>query len=337
MTSGPVVVDRVVLPASEAAAWVERCRTEYEPAVLARGGPPAVVRWTSAGRPGTVTVTCEWHLADLATFWRTRVASTDPAVAAWWAATDALALDRERRVLAPAPVPTFAAPPDPGPRPDGVRAVVVGRPLTDPAAAVAGLGALTDSIPGLLASHAGLHLPGVVAPPGLGADACTWDLLLDHAARLDAVLAHDGVRALVEPGTAVVLEPIAARAVAETAATVVKRTLLLSVRPDAPAASVAALEADLAAMPGHIPAIRSWSLARASGTGPWTHVWEQEFAERAGLTDDYMRHPFHWAVVDTWFDPQFPDHVVDPVLAHLSCERPPSLGALCGGRPPDLA
>ena len=341
MHPGPVVVDRVVLPAPGATGWLDDLRDRYEPEVVARGGAPAEVRWTAGDHPGTVTVVCQWHLPDLATFWAVRAAAGDPAVVAWWAATDALALRRERRVLAPHPVPvprTGSRPgPDTGgaPRPDGTRVVVVGRPVGDPAAAVAGLEHLVGVVDGVRASHAGSHLPGVVAPEGLGDGACTWDLLLDHPDRLDAVLAAPEVGALVVPATTVVLDPVAAGGATGPATTVVKRTLLLTVRPDAPGRAVAGLEADLAAMPDHIPAIRSWSLARvrpggSAGGGRWTHVWEQEFTELAGLRGDYMTSPFHWAVVDAWFDPQVPGHVVEPVLAHLFCARTPSLGSLIG-------
>ena len=39
-----------------------------------------------------------------------------------------------------------------------------------------------------------------------------------------------------------------------------------------------------------------------------------------GLTGEYMLHPFHWTTVDAWFDPEVPDHIVDPVLADLFAE-----------------
>lgn len=341
MTTGPVVVDLVVLPAPRAAGWVDRLLDTYEPLVVARGGAPARIRWTAGDRPGTVTVVCEWHL-DLGAFWAVRAAATDPVVTAFWAATDATARRRERRVLAPGPVPVSPPGPESGrvPRPDGTRVVVVGRTVGDPAAAVAGLERLAGRLAGLRASHAGLHLPGVVAPDGLGDGSCTWDLLLDHPDRLAAVSADPEVRALVTPVTTVVLAPVAAHGVPESAPTVVKRTLLLAVRPGSPDAAVAGLEADLAAMATHIPAIRSWSLSRVragdggpGGGGPWTHVWEQEFLDPSGLRGDYLGAPFHWAVVDGWFDPQAPGHVVEPVLAHLFCERAPSLGSLVGRAP----
>ena len=107
-------------------------------------------------------------------------------------------------------------------------------------------------------------------------------------------------------------------------------SLLLTVRAGASGAAVARFEADLLAMPAHISTIRSWSLARVVGDSPWTHVWEQEFAEVTGLTGAYLGHPHHWAVVDGWFDPEMPDRVVEPVLAHLFGERAPSLCTLLG-------
>lgn len=77
------------------------------------------------------------------------------------------------------------------------------------------------------------------------------------------------------------------------------------------------------AMPRYIRSIRSWQLAptcEASGTRPWTHVWEQEYDELAGLQGSYMMHPYHWAHVDRWFDPEWPEWLVDPWLCHAFCE-----------------
>lgn len=182
------------------------------------------------------------------------------------------------------------------------------------------------TVPGLRASHAGVHLPTVVAPPGMGAGAITWDLVLDADVPHTPgdVLAHEAAHRLA--GTVTVaaemgLEPIATARV-PTTVPLVKRTLLLRVRPDAPADAVGRFEADLAEMPEHVTSIRSWALSRATGRGPWTHVWEQEFASLDGLTGEYMLHPFHWTTVDAWFDPEVPDHVVDPVLAHLFAGYP---------------
>jgi hypothetical protein len=194
----------------------------------------------------------------------------------------------------------------------------------DPERVVADLRAL--AVPGLQASHAGVHLPSVVAPAGMGPGAITWDLVLDAEAPHTPgdVLAHGAAHRLagaVTVATEVGLDPIASARV-PTPGPLVKRTLLLRVRPDAPTDAIARFEADLAEMPEHIVTIRSWALSRTTGRSPWTHAWEQEFASLDGLTGEYMLHPFHWTTVDAWFDPEVPDHVVDPVLAHLFAEYP---------------
>jgi hypothetical protein len=77
------------------------------------------------------------------------------------------------------------------------------------------------------------------------------------------------------------------------------------------------------AMPRHVRSIRRWQLATplaASGSRHWTHVWEQEYDDLAGLMGPYMLHPCHWGDVDRWFDPEDPDWLVDPMLCHTFCE-----------------
>ena len=196
----------------------------------------------------------------------------------------------------------------------------------DPGTVVEALWALAGAVPALRASHAGVHLPGVVAPAGMGAGALTWDLVLDADAPFTPgdILAHEAAHRLagaVTVATEVGLEAIAAATVG-IAGPRIKRTLLLTVRPGAPADAVTRFEADLAGMPAHIDTIRSWSLARTTGRSPWTHAWEQEYETLDGLTGEYMLHPYHWTTVDAWFDAEVPDHVVGPVLAHLFAEHP---------------
>jgi hypothetical protein len=93
----------------------------------------------------------------------------------------------------------------------------------------------------------------------------------------------------------------------------------------------AEFERETAAMPRHVRSIRRWQLATpvlASGTRPWTHVWEQEYDDLAGLMGPYMLHPCHWGDVDRWFDPEDPDWLIDPQLCHTFCEtRAPVIGA----------
>ena len=93
-----------------------------------------------------------------------------------------------------------------------------------------------------------------------------------------------------------------------------------NVRPDAE--RLASFTADTAAMPDHVETMRRWQLSpthEATGTRSWTHVWEQEYLDRAGLEGAYMLHPVHWAHVERWFDPEYPEWLVDTVLVHTFC------------------
>jgi hypothetical protein len=192
----------------------------------------------------------------------------------------------------------------------------------DAGALVAQLAKLRAEVPGIEQSNAGVHLPGVVGPSGIGIGALTWDITLRHDVddALDALLYSDPVRAVLADratvASAVTLQPIESNRI-PIDAPLVKRTLLLRVRDGALPDQIRCFESDLAEMPEHITAIRSWSLARTRGDDRWTHAWEQEFASLEGLTGDYMLHPFHWSTVDAWFDPEMPDHIVEPEFAHL--------------------
>lgn len=75
-------------------------------------------------------------------------------------------------------------------------------------------------------------------------------------------------------------------------------------------------------LPVHIPQILRWTLGRVFASGgdrPWTHVWEQEFASAADFSGPYMRHPWHWGLVDRWFDPEMPERIVDRRLGNSLC------------------
>ncbi len=102
----------------------------------------------------------------------------------------------------------------------------------------------------------------------------------------------------------------------------VYRVLLLSVDEGIDPALVDRFEAETRTMPYYIPAIRNWQLSRAdeaTGARRWTHVWEQEYADAAGLMGPYMMHPYHWARIDRWFDPECPERIVDARLCHSFC------------------
>jgi hypothetical protein len=102
----------------------------------------------------------------------------------------------------------------------------------------------------------------------------------------------------------------------------VYRALLLRVLPQTDTGTVARFEDELSSMPRYIPAIRAWQLSRvddAIGTSEWTHVFEQEFTDVGGLMGPYLMHPFHWAVVDRWFDPECPDVIIRDRVCHSFC------------------
>jgi hypothetical protein len=85
---------------------------------------------------------------------------------------------------------------------------------------------------------------------------------------------------------------------------------------------LAAFTAETAALAKSIGTIGRWQLSTpcdAAGLRRWTHVWEQEYPDRAGLEGSYMRHPAHWARAERWFDPEYPEHLVDPLLVHSFC------------------
>ena len=82
------------------------------------------------------------------------------------------------------------------------------------------------------------------------------------------------------------------------------------------------VEDDLRLLPRYVTSIHSWQLSRvesATGTSPWTHVFEQEFRDLAGLTGPYLMHPIHWAYVDRWFDPECPDVIIRDRVCHSFC------------------
>jgi hypothetical protein len=86
------------------------------------------------------------------------------------------------------------------------------------------------------------------------------------------------------------------------------------------------------AMPRHVRSIRRWQLStplETNGSRPWTHVWEQEYDDLAGLHGPNMLHPCHWGEVDRWFDPEDPDWLVDPLLCHSFCETDAAVIAAC--------
>ena len=102
----------------------------------------------------------------------------------------------------------------------------------------------------------------------------------------------------------------------------VYRTLLLAVAPNTPEAQVAQFESDLLLMPRFVSTITACALNRPTrtlGSSRWTHVFEQEFTDEAGLLGPYLMHPVHWGLVDRWFDPECPEVVVRERVCHSYC------------------
>lgn len=96
------ILDEVTLVAGDVDGWLARWRSEYVPAARDRGLDLVAV-WTGGTRdPQCDTVVIQWRLPSVGVFWSSRqAAAADPQVASFWAATDAIARHRDRRVLRP--------------------------------------------------------------------------------------------------------------------------------------------------------------------------------------------------------------------------------------------
>jgi hypothetical protein len=100
------------------------------------------------------------------------------------------------------------------------------------------------------------------------------------------------------------------------------RTLFLSVNKAPSQAAIAKFDFETYEMGLYIPSIVNWQVSRvveASGSRPWTHVWEQEYADISGLHGAYMMHPHHWGHIDRWYDPECTDYMIDTFLCHTFC------------------
>lgn len=99
MTAAQVRIhDVVVLPCAEVTAWTGEFRREYVPGAVRRGLTLDSVAHEHVGTD-TTAVHILWTLPTVGAFFGMRhQAGTDPSVAAFWAATDARAVRRERHV-----------------------------------------------------------------------------------------------------------------------------------------------------------------------------------------------------------------------------------------------
>ena len=101
------IFDDIVLPVDAVDDWFARWQTDYLPAATARG-----LQLTGAWRgftedPENAAIVIQWTLPTVGAFFGSRGQSgADPAVASFWAATDRIAIRRERRVVQDAGVRT---------------------------------------------------------------------------------------------------------------------------------------------------------------------------------------------------------------------------------------
>jgi len=100
------------------------------------------------------------------------------------------------------------------------------------------------------------------------------------------------------------------------------RTLFLSVNKAPNQAAIEKFDAETYMMGVYIHTIKNWQVSRvkeASGSRPWTHIWEQEYEDISGLHGAYMLHPHHWGHIDRWYDPECTDFMIDTFLCHTFC------------------
>lgn len=168
-----------------------------------------------------------------------------------------------------------------------------------------------------------------------GAGHYTWDVRYDNAAAAEAAKASEHWTQTLTPLLNRLLagfEPIALETVGAgsrqpglTAG--IKRTALFRLLPGVGDEQRRAFERNQLAMPEYIPEILNWRLSRAlpvagqpgSASIDWSYVWEQEYADLTDLAGAYMVHPYHWAYLDGFFDPESGRQIVDTRLCHAYC------------------
>jgi hypothetical protein len=132
-------------------------------------------------------------------------------------------------------------------------------------------------------------------------------------------------RWIVERAEAVFFEPMGEVIAEPEIGNFLKRSLIVRIPEETPPDKVELFEKQIMEMPSHIPAIRNWVFARAAQDvhkTRWTHIWEMEIQD-AEAFQDYLLSPFHWGVVDLWFNPEWPDQqIVDKEFLHGYYQAP---------------
>ncbi len=189
----------------------------------------------------------------------------------------------------------------------------------------AALAEASRSLPGAISRLAAPTLPGSYN----GGDFIWRASFADRGAAAAAMTSEQGraIRTLIEDDRTVTsLDEAAFETThaggAGDAVGGVYRVAMFCANRDPTPERLAAFARDTLTMPNHVRTILRWELsetAKASGAMPWTHIWEQEYPDRAGLEGPYMLHPVHWAHVERWFDTEYPDYLVAPQLVHSFC------------------
>lgn len=314
------VIDRVVTKPGCAQKFIDAYLAGYAPGARERGmslrdvlvSPPI---WFD-DRSNVITIT--WTLPSPQAWWQmTWQGRPDPAVARWWDSITDLVVERTREVASGADDITDLSP-----------------VLPDAAAGVATLGVTRlvdvdeserDRV--LDALRAAAERSGALralVEPTLPGSRNGGDILVHLRFANEADWEKsDFDEALTDPAITRVNGVTYQGAPFRRGSGTVYRALLLRVPPEVEAETVAAFESELSMMPRYVPTITAWQLSRveqAVGTSEWTHVFEQEFTDVAGLMGPYLMHPIHWAVVDRWFDPETTDMIVRDRVCHSFCE-----------------
>ncbi len=315
------VIDRVVTAPGCARAFIDAYLSGYVPGARDRGmdlrdvvvSPPML----SDDRPNVVTIT--WTLPSPQAWWQmTWRARPDPTVARWWQDISHLVSERSRSVASRAADIGDAETPVALPDSPGTETVGVTRLLdvieSERERVLAMLRQATESS----GAQRALVAPTLTGSRNGG------DILVHLRFRDQPAWAECNFDDVLRDGAITNVNGVTYRGTPRRRGTgTVYRTLLLRVPPDVSTDVVTAFEHELAMMPRFVPTIQSWQLSRvdeAIGTTGWTHVFEQEFTDVAGLMGPYLMHPVHWAVVDRWFDPETTDMIVRDRVCHSFCE-----------------
>ncbi|GAA1844467.1 hypothetical protein GCM10009836_24890 [Pseudonocardia ailaonensis] len=92
------IIDRITLAEDRVESWLGRLDQEYRPTVEERGAM-LVSSWRRHIDGETIELCLVWECPDIAAFWKVRSeARLDPRILEWWAATDDIAISRDRKV-----------------------------------------------------------------------------------------------------------------------------------------------------------------------------------------------------------------------------------------------